>query len=239
MDKASRALASKFLFIFFSWTKKVSGIWLSLSGNRSVSSGNPESGDSGALEATICAVYQSREKIEAMTRAITHYKGSYLSLIERDGWEFASRSNASGVVVLVPVTAAGEIVLVEQFRKPVGSKVIELPAGLVGDNADPDESILDAAGRELEEETGYSASSLEVLMMCPSSAGMSDEIVSFVMASGLERTGPGGGDESEDIEVHVIPLQDVDGWLKRQQAEGKPLDPKIYAALYWLNSKSG
>jgi len=194
-------------------------------------------GEIYSLEDTICAVYQSQGKIESMTQDITHFKGRYLSLLERDGWEFASRSNASGVVVIIPVTAAGEIILVEQYRKPVGTTVIELPAGLVGDHVDPDESILSAAGRELEEETGFSAASLELLMNCPSSAGMSDEIVSFVLASGLERVGPGGGDESEEIEVHVIPLQEVDGWLKRQQAEGKPMDPKIYAALYWLNSK--
>lgn len=170
-----------------------------------------------------------------MNSDIKRYSGRYLSMLERDGWEFASRSNASGVVVLIPVTAAGEIVFVEQYRKPVGSSVIELPAGLVGDNADPGETILEAAGRELIEETGYQASSLKVLMECPSSAGMSDEIVSFVLARGLNRVGPGGGDDSEDIEVHVVPLSGADDWLQSRQQGGTPLDPKIYAALYWLD----
>jgi ADP-ribose pyrophosphatase len=175
-----------------------------------------------------------------MTGDITHFKGRYLSLLERDDWEFASRSNASSVVVLVAVTPGGEIVLVEQFRKPVEARVIELPAGLVGDHADPDESILSAAGRELEEETGYTATHMEVLMSCPSSAGMSDEIISFVMATGLERVGPGGGDESEDIEVHLVPLTEVDAWLGERIKQGQALDPKIYAALYWLvASESG
>jgi ADP-ribose pyrophosphatase len=137
----------------------------------------------------------------------------------------------------VAVTSDEEIVLVEQYRKPVGSLVIELPAGLVGDHVDPDESILDAAARELEEETGYAASQMEVLMTCPSSAGMSDEMISFVLAKGLTRVGPGGGDDSEDIEVHIVPLTDVDAWLTRQVSAGKPLDPKIYAALYWLERK--
>ncbi len=169
-----------------------------------------------------------------MNNDITHYAGKYLNLLERDGWEFVSRSNASGVVVLVPVTNEGEIVLVEQFRKPVGKNVIELPAGLVGDHEDPDESILKAARRELKEETGFEATALDLLMECPSSAGMSDEIVSFVLARGLRRVGPGGGDDSENIQVHIIPLEEVDHWLREQQATGKPMDPKIYAALYWL-----
>lgn len=174
-----------------------------------------------------------------MSEDRVHFKGRYLSLLERDDWEYTSRSNASAVVVLVPVTDQGEIVLVEQFRKPVDAKVIELPAGLVGDHADPDESILDAAGRELKEETGFLASHLELRMECPSSAGMTDEIISFVMATGLQRVGPGGGDDSEDIEVHIIAMADVDGWLSCQQADGKLLDPKIYSALYWLNGCGG
>ena len=173
-----------------------------------------------------------------MSKDITRYRGRYLSLLERDRWEFASRSNASGVVVIVAVTEAGEIVLVEQYRKPVGACVVELPAGLVGDLADPDETVIVAAHRELLEETGYAAARMEVLMACPSSAGMSDEIITFVLATGLERIGPGGGDDSEDIEVLPVPLADVDEWLDAQRAAGKPMDPKIYAALYWLQ-KSG
>ena len=47
-----------------------------------------------------------------MSEDIMRYRGRYLSLLERDGWEFASRSNASGVVVIIAVTDGGEIVLV-------------------------------------------------------------------------------------------------------------------------------
>jgi ADP-ribose pyrophosphatase len=75
---------------------------------------------------------------------------------------------------------------------------------------------------------------LDVLMACPSSAGISDEIITFVRATGLRRTGPGGGDASEEIEVLVVPLERVDRWLAEQHSAGKPMDPKIYAALYWL-----
>jgi ADP-ribose pyrophosphatase len=163
-----------------------------------------------------------------------HYKGRYLDMLERDGWEYASRCNASGVVVLIAVTDAREILLVEQYRKPIEASVIELPAGLVGDLADPDESLLDAARRELEEETGYAAEKLEILMACPSSAGMSDEVITFVLATELRRVGPGGGDESEEIEVTAVALDRADAWLAAQAARGKPIDPKVFTALYWL-----
>lgn len=169
-----------------------------------------------------------------MVDDITRYRGRYLSLLERDGWEFASRCNASGVVVIVAVTDEGAILLVEQYRKPVRARVIELPAGLIGDHVDPGESVIEAARRELLEETGYAAEHLEILMACPSSAGMSDEIITFVTATGLQRIGPGGGDASEDIEVVVVPLEQVDQWLTRQHSAGRQMDPKIYAALYWL-----
>ncbi len=171
-----------------------------------------------------------------MIKDTTHYKGRYLSLLERNGWEFVSRSNASKVVALVAVTENSEIILVEQYRKPVGGSVIEIPAGLVGDHDDPNESVLVAAARELEEETGYTAAGLEILMECPSSAGMSDEIISFVIARGLSRTGPGGGDDSENIITHAVPLDQVDDWLAQQRADGKMLDPKVYSALHWLQS---
>ena len=174
---------------------------------------------------------------QARKQCKTLYRGRYLSLLEIDGWEFASRSNAAGVVVLLPVTAQKELVLVEQFRIPVGKTVIELPAGLVGDLDDPDESILAAARRELLEETGFEASHLEILMASPSSAGMSDETITFILATGLSKTAPGGGDSSESITVHVVPLAQIDRWLNSRQEAGQPLDPKIFSALYWLQSE--
>jgi ADP-ribose pyrophosphatase len=169
-----------------------------------------------------------------MAAETSHYEGRYLAIRERDGWEYASRTNARGVAVIVPVTEDGRLLLVEQFRIPVQARVLELPAGLVGDGNDAGESMLIAAHRELEEETGFQATRMELLMECPSSAGMSDELVTFYIAEGLQRVGPGGGDESEDIEVHAVSLNDVDDWLFERAASGLRLDPKIFAALYWL-----
>jgi len=167
-----------------------------------------------------------------------HYNGRYLGLIERDGWEYTYRTNASGVVVLVPVTDAGELVLVEQYRIPVNSRVLELPAGLVGDNGDAEEDLKTAANRELLEETGYTANSLEELLTGPSTSGMSDEIITIYFASGLRRVGPGGGDGNEDITVHHLPVENSLEWLKTQEASGMLLDPKIYAGLFWAGLRA-
>jgi ADP-ribose pyrophosphatase len=167
-----------------------------------------------------------------------HYFGRFLGLKETDGWEYAFRTNASGVIVLVPVTDEGELVLVEQYRVPVKSRVIELPAGLVGDNGDTDEDFKTAARRELFEETGYQADSLEELLTSPSTAGMADETLNFYFASGLQRTGPGGGDASEDITVHLVPLHEATAWLEARQAEGIMIDHKVYAGLFWAKSRS-
>jgi len=167
-----------------------------------------------------------------------HYSGRYLGLKERDRWEYAYRTNASGVVVVVPVTDAGELILVEQYRIPVQSRVMELPAGLVGDTGDFEEDFKVAAHRELFEETGYRASSLEELLTSPSTPGMADEMITIYFASGLKRVGPGGGDGNEDITVHHVPLESAPEWLEARMADGIMLDPKIYAGLFWAGIRS-
>ena len=181
---------------------------------------------------------KKRESTEPPRPADIRYDGRYLGLHERSGWEFATRTNATGVVVIVPVTTEEEIVFVEQFRVPVGNRVIELPAGLVGDEGDPDELLATAAERELWEETGYRAGRMRCLGQCPSSAGMTDETITLFLAEDCRREGPGGGDASEDITVHPVALQEVDHWLADRQRAGLDFDPKIYAGLYWIERRS-
>ncbi len=167
-----------------------------------------------------------------------HHRGRFLGLKERDRWEYAFRTNASGVVVLVPVTDAHELVLVEQYRIPVKSLVLELPAGLAGDTGDHKEAFTTAAQRELIEETGYRAGTLEELLTCPSSTGMANEIVTIFYASDLVRVGPGGGDGNEDITVHHVPIATAPEWLAARMEDGIMLDPKIYAGLFWAGIRS-
>lgn len=160
-------------------------------------------------------------------------EGDYLRLIRRDGWEYAERSNARCAVIIVAVTPEDRLLLVEQFRVPVNAPAIEMPAGLVGD-IHGDEAIEDAAIRELEEETGWRAERVELLMQGPTSAGMSNEVIAFARARGLNRVGPGGGDDSEDIIVHEVPRAEAAAWLCRKAAEGYAIDPKLYAGLYFV-----
>lgn len=162
----------------------------------------------------------------------TLYTGRYLQLHCRDDWEFVARHHP--VVAMIAWTDQDELVLVEQYRKPIQQRTIEIPAGLVGDQADStDEALAVAAARELEEETGYRAAQMTELMRVPTSAGMSNEEVVFFMAQGLQKVSAGGGDDTEDITVHVIPKGDIDAWLKAQYEAGLAIDPKIYTALYW------
>jgi ADP-ribose pyrophosphatase len=167
------------------------------------------------------------------------HRGKYLALYNNNGWECVSRVNASGVAVLVPVTANAEIVLVEQYRVPTACSVIELPAGLVGDDdGGEDELAITAAARELEEETGYRAGSIEVLMAGPPSPGVMGESPVFYFASELEKVGQGGGVEGENITVHLVPLAEADQWLQEKMEAGMLVDPKVYAGLYWAGRRT-
>ena len=164
--------------------------------------------------------------------------GRYLQLRRRNRWEFVEHKGVTGVVVLVAVTAEHEAVLVEQYREPVQAKMIEWPAGLVGDEeASDNETMLDAARRELEEETGFRARRFDILGTGPSSGGLTSEIVTFLRASGLERVAQGGGVGGENIRVHLVPLSQVDSWLSQRAGEGFLIDPKVYAGLYFLSKQ--
>lgn len=164
------------------------------------------------------------------------YTGEYLRLLRSGHWEYAERTNARGVAVIVAVTAADELLLVEQYRYPVAQRVIELPAGLVGDLA-ADEPLIEAAGRELLEETGYAAGEIEIVCEGPVTAGLSNEVTTFCIARELERTAPGGGDASEDITVHKVPLAEIDAWLTACPPD-VAVDPKIHIGLRLLQRKS-
>jgi ADP-ribose pyrophosphatase len=166
---------------------------------------------------------------------VTHvlFNGRYLRLCQRGTWEFVERTNPGGAAVIIAVTAAREVLMVEQFRNPIGSKTLEFPAGLVGDE-NSTEAAAESAIRELWEETGYAARSLEPITGGPSSAGMSTEIQHFFRARGIQKTGEGGGVASEQIVVHLVPIDTIASYVFNRRAEGFAIDPKVYAGIYFL-----
>ena len=171
-----------------------------------------------------------------------HYEelaeGKFLRLVRMNGWEFVERSNCRAVVAVLPITDDGKAVLIEQYRTPFGRDVVELPAGLVGDQpGEEDEQIEIAGAREMFEETGYEAGELRFLTKGPSSAGMTTEMIHFFLATKIKKTGEGGGLQNERIRMHEVPLTEVKVWLQKKVSQGTLVDPKIFTALYFLDSE--
>lgn len=162
----------------------------------------------------------------------TLYRGKFLNLVREGRWEFCERVNQTSAVMVFACTEDGCVLLVEEFRPPIGMQSICFPAGLSGD-AGP-ESDAAAARRELLEETGYEAERLQYLFTGPSSPGLTSETLSFYLASGLRKVAAGGGVENEHITVHEVPLAAIDAWLAAQTAAGKSIDPRVYTGLYFI-----
>jgi ADP-ribose pyrophosphatase len=168
-----------------------------------------------------------------MPETETLFSTRWLALCRIEGWDFVRRPQTDSCVGILAETPEQEIVLIEQFRVPIQRRVIEIPAGLVGDEEEfVDESLAETARRELLEETGYAAGSMELLMKSPTSAGMTSEYTHLFHATHLTRQHHGGGVAGEDIAVHLVPKAMLRAWLKQKEHDGLVIDFKIYAALW-------
>jgi len=151
------------------------------------------------------------------------FESQHLLLLERDHWQFVERKKGKEAVAVIAETDDGELILTEQFRRPVNARVLDFPAGLV----DGDDGAAATAKRELEEETGYSCDSVELLVSGPTSPGITSEIVSVVRAHGVRKTGQGGGVDGESITVHLVPRANLQSWLRKKEQEGVLIDLKL------------
>lgn len=166
-----------------------------------------------------------RDEIEVMA------SGRFLRLVKRGRWEYVERPHTAGAVAVVATTDADELVLIEQHRVPLGKACIELPAGLAGDlDDDPEEAFIDAARRELLEETGFNAASVTPLFPAVTSPGLTSESIDLYRATGLTRVHEGGGIDHEQIATHLVPIKEVDRWLAERAAAGLAIDIKVYTA---------
>jgi len=159
----------------------------------------------------------------------TMWQGRFIVAKRQGKWEYVGRSRGIRAAVIVAIDD-GHVILVEQYRVPLGAACIELPAGLIGDETEG-EAIAIAASRELEEETGYRAERIEEIGDFASSPGMVSETFTLVRAIGLEKVHDGGGVEGEDILVHRVPLADVPAFIAQQRALGKMMDVKLLLLL--------
>ncbi|PTU31726.1 NUDIX hydrolase [Stenotrophobium rhamnosiphilum] len=164
----------------------------------------------------------------------TLYQGKFVKLSKSGTWEYAERVNSTGAGFILAVTPDKELVLVEQYRVPMQARTIELPAGIIGDEGNDGEAVEASAIRELEEETGFRAARAEILFSGPVAPGLASEMLYLVRTYDLVRVGAGGGVDNENITVHIVPLTQIDDWLAAKGREGLLIEPRIYAALYFL-----
>ena len=155
----------------------------------------------------------------------TMWEGNFIAAKRRGKWEYVSRTRGIKAAVILAIDE-GHILLVEQYRVPLGKICIELPAGLIGDETE-NEDPLEAAGRELEEETGYRAERLENAGEFYSSPGMVSESFTLVKAHGLTKIGEGGGVEGENITVHRVAVDQMPDFIASQRKLGRAIDVRL------------
>ena len=160
------------------------------------------------------------------------WQGRFITAKVDGKWEYVSRARGIRAAVILAIDERDQVILVEQYRIPLGRNCIELPAGLIGDHDDVvGEEDSTAAARELEEETGYRAGRIDVVGEFWSSPGMVSESFTLVRARDLVKVGPGGGTEGENITVHHVPVKEIDAFIASRRAMGDAIDVKLLLLL--------
>lgn len=160
------------------------------------------------------------------------WAGRFITAKTRGKWEYVTRSRGIRAAVILAIDEEDHVLLVEQFRVPLGKPCLELPAGLIGDHdhsAGEDATL--AAARELEEETGYRPARVEVVGEFYSSPGMVSESFTLLTARELTRVSDGGGVDGEDITVHRVPLAGLEQFIADARQRGLGIDVRLLLLL--------
>lgn len=146
------------------------------------------------------------------------------NLLDATIFEFRSWAN------IVPLTKDNEVILVEQYRHGICEVLWEFPGGVVEDDEEP----LEGARRELLEETGYTTSNLlEIARLYPNPALQTNTLYCY-LALDVEKTGIQYLDAGEDIEVHLVPLDELVGKAKRGEFPHALMTAVLFSALAHL-----
>lgn len=131
-----------------------------------------------------------------------------------------------GAVAILPLHDDASVLMIDQYRHPVGRRLRELPAGLLDT---PDEDPVTTARRELVEEVGYTARDWSVLVDVLTSPGFSDEAVRVFLARGLVEIGRPAGPDDEEADLSVVRLPLIDA--VRQVLAGEIVNAPTVAGL--------
>jgi ADP-ribose pyrophosphatase len=163
--------------------------------------------------------------LEDLPPAEIMWAGNFVRAMRRGKWEYASRANGINADVIL-AEFEGEMILIDQPRAAPDCRCVELPAGLVGDE-DPSATVETTAIKELEEETGFTADRVDRLGEFYGSPGILAESFTLVRAHGVRKVGEGGGDDNEDINVHLVARANIPNFIEQKRAEGFGIDVKL------------
>lgn len=155
------------------------------------------------------------------------WEGKFITAKVRGRWEYVGRARNIRAAAIIAIED-GHVLLVEQYRIPLGKRSLEIPAGLIGDDDGGANDTPEAAAmRELEEETGYIAERMENLGEYYSSPGMVSESFTLLRAHGLTKVSEGGGLPGENITVHRVRLTELRQFVADWRASGHAVDVRL------------
>lgn len=136
----------------------------------------------------------------------------------------------AGAVAILAITPDKKIIMVEQYRKALERSIIEVPAGKIEKGEAPKMTAM----RELEEEIGYTAASLELIQSFSTSPGFADEVIHLYLAVGLEKAPAGAAlDEDEFVELMEVSIEEAEEMM----SDNRIYDAKTAFAVLWAKQR--